>query len=90
MTAPTLITARGFVRPLKKGQYDLVNISLIGYDPETGRSFAECSADLKAAGDAVVKDAEGMRWWHLFRQFRLRLNLIRLYERQGAPPGFLA
>ena len=85
-----LIDARGFVRPLQRGQYDLVNISLIGQDPITGRSYEACSAELNAAATTVAAQAEGLRWWHLYRQFRLRVNLVRLYQRQGAPPGFLA
>jgi hypothetical protein len=92
-TAPApsaLIDARGFVRPLERGQYDLVNISLIGRDPITGRSYEACSAELSAAATTIAKEAEGLRWWHLYRQFRLRVNLVRLYQRQGAPPGFLA
>lgn len=85
-----LIDARGFVRPLRRGQYDLVNISLIGHDPISGLTYEACSAELNAAATAVAGQAEGLRWWHLYRQFRLRLNLVRLYQRQGAPPGFLA
>lgn len=85
-----LIDARGFVRPLQRGQYDLVNISLIGHDPITGRSYEACNDELSAAAITVAAQAEGVRWWHLYRQFRLRLNQVRLYQRLGAPPGFLA
>lgn len=69
---------------LRKGiDYDLVNISVIGFDPVTGRSFQECHAEWRRELDAVQARIEKMRWWNLLEQFRTRRDLLILNQRQG-------
>ena len=38
-----------------KEKWDLVNICLLGYDPDAGRSFRECNDEFLARLDAVEK-----------------------------------
>lgn len=71
------------VPPLKKGEYDLVNISLIGVDPVTGRTFEECQAEWQAWLNAVERDVLSCRWWQLKRRFNNAVNIARLRVRQG-------
>lgn len=70
------------VPPLKKGEYDLVNISILGFDPVTGRSFDECNAEFNKWLNAVEVESLQLRWWQFRRRYRLWTN-IRLHQRQG-------
>lgn len=69
--------------PLRTGEYDLVNISLIGHDPITGRSFEECHAEWKAMLDAVLERDKRRRWWDLAERFRVARWAWILTVRQG-------
>ena len=69
---------------LRKGvDYDLVNISLLGYDPVTGRSFEQCNAEWNAQLKAVEQRMARARWWQLRQKFRNRWDLMVLERRQG-------
>jgi len=79
----------GMVRRLRKGEYDLANISLIGHDPVTGRSFDACMAEWRGAAAANDAAFAALRWWQVWRYLRLRWRAVVLVERMGVPPGFL-
>lgn len=70
---------------LKRGEYDLVNISLIGKDPNSGWTYDQC----QDAWDAALKDLNEMiataKPWHLIKQVKMRLLAAALYQRQGFP-----
>jgi hypothetical protein len=69
--------------PLKRGEYDLVNISLIGHDPITGRSFDECSAEWNVWLEEVKRRHAARKWWQLREYFRMNYKLGVLGQRQG-------
>lgn len=72
------------LKPLRKGiDYDLVNISLIGHDPVTGRSFEECMTEWEAERDDLIARVDRMRWWHLREQVRVRYAVWVLRQREG-------
>lgn len=54
-----------YLRPIRKGEYDLINISLIGYDPNTLKSYDECHAAWKEQTEVVKKAAANVRWWDI-------------------------
>lgn len=72
------------MRALRKGEYDLVNISLIGFDPVTGRSFEECHDEWDAARKAFLADYAACPWWNVPRLIRLRWQGFVLHQRHGA------
>ena len=74
--------------PLKSGEYDLANISIIGYDPITGRSFDECADEWDAAAARVTLEADSLRWWQIIRRIKIARKIHILQQRQGLPPGF--
>lgn len=57
-----------YLRPIKRGEYDLVNISLLGFDPNTGKPYQECHDEWSA--ERVKLEAEGktIRWWQFGRR----------------------
>ena len=69
--------------PLKRGEYDLVNISLIGHDPNTGRTYKECSAEWQAWMAEVQRRMDAAKWWQFREKFRLRYKVAVLGLRQG-------
>lgn len=70
--------------PLRKGiDYDLVNISLIGFDPITGRSYDECHDEWTAALLRLQKRVDRLRWWDLPERFRIVRQGLILEQRQG-------
>jgi hypothetical protein len=70
--------------PLRKGiDYDLVNISLLGVDPVSGRSFDECHKEWAAALGRVQERANRLRWWDLPERLRIARKLFILTQRQG-------
>lgn len=71
------------MRPLKKGEYDLANISLIGHDPVTGRSFAECDAEWKAELEKLKARDAKRRWWQVWEWFGVRRQTVILSQRLG-------
>ena len=70
---------------IRKGEFDLVNISLLGHDPVTGRTYAECNAEWQAACDYLLWRMENTKWWQLWRVVANRWQAANLYMRQGLP-----
>ncbi len=68
---------------LKAGEYDLVNISLLGRDPVTGRTFEECNDEWRAWLDELLAYEAETRWWQLRRKLRIRVRCAVLDERMG-------
>lgn len=71
------------LKPLEIGHYDLCNISILGFDPITGRTFSECQAEWRCwLDEATIRQAQ-LKWW----QFVDRLVLARIFailvQRQG-------
>jgi hypothetical protein len=71
------------MKMLRKGEYDMVNISLIGHDPITGRSFEECHAEWKAERDCAIAEWNALPWWRVIRNIQLRWKFVVLSERYG-------
>lgn len=70
--------------PLRAGiDYDLVNISLIGHDPVSGRSYEECNEEWHEALNRVQALVEDLKWWQLRRRFKIAKKLSILDQRQG-------
>ena len=75
--------AAGDVPPLAVGHYDLVNISLIEFDPITGRTFKQCVDEHNAWCAAVDSEFAHLRWWQVRKWLLLRRDIYRLAVRQG-------
>lgn len=71
------------MKPLKAGEYDLANISLIGHDPVTGRSFAECDAEWKAELEKLKARAAARRWWQIAEYFSINRQAAIMAQRLG-------
>ena len=71
--------------PLCNGEYDLVNISLIGHDPITGRSFETCQDEHAEALGRVIELGETLKWYQLWKRFKLARKLQILEQRLGMP-----
>lgn len=71
------------MKRLRKGEYDLVNISLIGFDPNTGRSFEDCWAEWETERNALFARLEKARWWQAIEKFRCRWGIAILSQRLG-------
>ncbi len=72
-----------YLRPIRKGEYDLANISMIGHDPTDGRSYDECHAEWKTALDDVMARSETSRWWQFGRKLRIRWQTMALTTHLG-------
>jgi hypothetical protein len=70
------------MKMIRTGEYDLVNISLIGHD-HTGRSYAECRAEFNAALLDLEKRVERVRWWQILERCHIRWQLTVLTARLG-------
>lgn len=71
------------MKMIRKGEYDLVNISLIGFDPVTGRSYDECHAEWRAEFEKLQQRTAKLRWWQLIENIRCRWRTVVLTERLG-------
>ena len=72
------------VRPLQPGvEYDLVNISLIGRDPVTGRTYDECYLEWSEWMEELRRDSLALRWWQLRRRVRVVRAAMILEQRLG-------
>lgn len=69
--------------PLKRGEYDLLNISLIGHDPNTGWSFERCHVAWRAAFRELSAEYRKLPWWDLAARMRLGRRAAVLRQRQG-------
>lgn len=74
-----------FYRFIRRGEYDLVNVSLIGFDPNTGQPYKQFHDEYSAALAALVDAWEGLRWWQLRTNWRLRLATAALKSHEGMP-----
>jgi hypothetical protein len=74
--------------PLKRGEYDLVNISAIGFDPVTGRTADECIAEHQAAVERVLTRARTLRWWDLVGRSTIARQYSILRTRQSCAAPF--
>lgn len=84
--APTVREPPRGMKRLRKGiDYDLVNISLIGFDPVTGRSYKECQDEWDAEMAKLKERIANVRWWQLREQIAIRWRLLIMLERQGMP-----
>lgn len=70
-------------RPIQNGEFDLVNISLLGIDPVTGRSFDECNQEWKEALARVIAFMSTVKWWQFRKRLQAARQLAILAERQG-------
>lgn len=73
------------MKRLRRGEYDLVNISLIGRDPITGRSYEECHDEWRAEVERVKNYEARLRWWNLIGRAKVRWQTWVLVERLGMP-----
>lgn len=71
------------MKMIRKGEYDLVNISLIGHDPITGRTYEQCQDEWDTERARVVKAWEAVRWWNVWRHIKLRWDMMALLSRRG-------
>jgi hypothetical protein len=71
------------VKPIARGEYDLVNISLLGYDPNTGRSYEECHAEFEVWRKELEERVAKRRWWQVIQYFRNNYTASILVERLG-------
>lgn len=79
----TATTQSKYLRPIRKGEYDLVNISLVGHDPADGRPYEACHAEWQASLDDVVRQADEVRWWQFRRHLRIRWQTMALTTHLG-------
>jgi hypothetical protein len=71
------------MKMIRKGEYDLVNISLIGHDPNTGRTYEQCQDEWNAERDRILIEWGSLPWWNFWRNIRLRWEVAALYSKLG-------
>ena len=71
------------MKMIRKGEYDLVNISLIGHDPNTGKSYEACQDEWDAERDRILAEWEALPWWKVWSNLRLRWEIAALYSKRG-------
>jgi hypothetical protein len=72
------------LEPLRRGiDYDLVNISGIGHDPVTGRTYEECKAEWDEWMNEVEARVLSTPWWNLKQYWRNWWDIAILRQRQG-------
>lgn len=71
------------MRALRPGEYDLVNINLIGYDPVTGRSYEECQDEWDAALKKLAERQSKCRRWNFVERFRVARQVAIMEQRMG-------
>ena len=74
-----------FYRFIRRGEYDLVNVSLIGFDPNTGQPYDSFHDDYSAALNALVAEWDRLRWWQLLKNWKLRVATAALKSHEGLP-----
>lgn len=72
-----------YLRPIRRGEYDLANVSIMGHDPTDGRTYEECHAEWDKAFTSVKEDGRSARWWQLRRKLRLRYQAASLSTHLG-------
>lgn len=68
---------------LRKGEFDLANISTIGYDPITKRPYAECHAEWQQHFEKLTARVNALRWWNLKERFSCARQEAILRQRLG-------
>jgi len=63
-------TPARWTRPIRKGEFDMVNMSMLGFDPLTGRAFDDVHAEWRAELDKHIEAGKTLRWWQLRRRWR--------------------
>lgn len=71
------------MKMIRKGEYDLVNISLIGHDPNTGRPYEKCQDEWDAERDRIMAEWDSLPWWKFWSNIRLRWEIAALFSRRG-------
>lgn len=71
------------MKMIRKGEYDLANISLIGHDPNTGRSFEECYAEWEAEREKILAEWDALPWSKFWRNIYLRWQIAALVSKHG-------
>jgi len=75
--------ASKYLRPIRRGEYDIANVSIIGYDPTDGRRYEECHAEWQREFDRVQKARRTVGRWNLSKRLRLRLQTAALATHLG-------
>lgn len=73
------------MKMIRKGEYDLVNISLIGFDPNTGKSYEQCQSEWDAERVRIISEWDSLPWWKLWTNLRLRWEIAALTAKLGMP-----
>ena len=73
------------MKSLRIGEYDLVNISLIGFDPISGRSFEDCRDEWQSAYKQLLARITAAKWWHVHKHIPIWKEMVILQNRLGAP-----
>jgi len=72
-----------YLRPIRKGEYDIANVSIIGYDPTDGRAYEDCHAEWQREFDRVRAARETTPRWNLAAKLRLRFQVAALSTHLG-------
>jgi len=72
-----------YLRPIRKGEYDIANVSIIGYDPTDGRAYEDCHAEWQREFDRVRAARETTPRWNLAARLRLRFQVAALSTHLG-------
>jgi hypothetical protein len=68
---------------IRKGEYDLVNICLIGYDPVTGKNFEDCHREWTEYFEETKTMRATTPWWNIKRHIQIKWRLAKLTAKQG-------
>jgi len=73
-----------WMKSLRPGiDFDLVNISLIGHDPVTGKSYEECADEWKNELERLQARCAKLRWWQIRERLWLARQTNIMSQRQG-------
>jgi hypothetical protein len=76
-------TPSRYLRPIRRGEYDIANVSIIGHDPTDGRSYEECHAEWQREFDRVQEARRITRRWNLRARLRHRFQIAALATHLG-------
>ena len=71
------------VKPIAAGEYDLANISLIGFDPNNGRTYEECHEEFEGWRKELEGRIANRPWWRIDQWLRNNHKAAILTERLG-------
>lgn len=72
-----------YLRPIRRGEYDIANVSIIGYDPTDGRPYEECHAEWQREFDRVQEALRTGSRWNLRARLRYRFQIAALATHLG-------